>query len=85
MKFIVFGVTDGDRFFGSERYFNPCLGHARATGGRVWGISVPGKHHRSQGLGKRQHLMPGVTGHGHRHPRAPDSRYLSTRIHPITA
>jgi hypothetical protein len=29
--------------------------------------------------------MPGMIGHDHRHPRAPNNNHSSTRTHPITA
>jgi hypothetical protein len=55
----------------------------RSLRSHAWRLLVPGKHHRRWVFRKRQHLMPSMIRHGHRCPRAPDSRNLSTRIHPI--
>jgi hypothetical protein len=58
--------------------------HTRAPGSRTRELLVSDKHQQSRVLEKRQHLMPSTTRHDHRHPRAPDSRYLSNGSRPIT-
>jgi hypothetical protein len=60
------------------------LGRTQAPGSHARGLSVPGKHHQNQNLGKQRHLRSGMIGHDHRRPCAPDSRYLSIGIHPVT-
>jgi hypothetical protein len=62
----------------------PGSGHTRAPESHARGLSTSNKHQQSRVLGKRQHLIPGMTRCDNRHPHAPDSRYLSTGSHPIT-
>jgi hypothetical protein len=63
----------------------PGSAHARAPRHRTQVLSVPGKCYWSRVLRKWRHLMLGTTGHDNSLPHAPDSKYLSTGIHPGVA
>jgi hypothetical protein len=63
----------------------PDLGRARAPSHITQRLLAPGALYQHLDLRKRRHLMAGMIGQDHRHPRATGSRYSSAGIRPIAA